>query len=411
MFGQKAPYVVAAALLASSSVASAAETNMGPVILKLNGQVSLIGAGVTQSNMDGLDSAVLAIDSGFFGSASLPVDGVGEFGARVAFDLDYASNFDSFLNDAGSSNVMRELWAYWDSDVGRIQMGLQDGAADILGLGVPSVTRSIRVDNPEVFLLGYPCSASCSSDPQFPGSLFSPNGMQLRTDIHGSDEYLKIMYVTPNMGGLHIAVSYAPDGTRDPSQLFGDDELTEQGDIWDIAANYLQTVGEVDLGFSAGYVTGTNLNNPSPSFYDDLEEWGAAARVGYHEWTFGTAFRRTNATGGGPVTQGFGSNVLKGLTTDIWSFGTTWEQGPWMAGVNYVYATAELGFGEHQQGSGLQFAGAYTINEDFRVSAGYQHFMYNGPNGACPTDVGGIFFNSCDTLDGSVGYIETTFTF
>jgi hypothetical protein len=361
--------------------------------------------------MDGLDSAVLAIDSGFFGSASLPVDGVGEFGVRGALDLDYASNFDSFLNDAGQSNVLRELWAYWDSDIGRIQLGMQDGAADILGLGVPSVTKSIRVDNPEVYLLGYPCQALCSSDPQRPGSLFSPNGMQLRTDIHGSDEYLKIMYVTPNLGGLHIAVSYAPDGTRDPGQLFGNDELNEQGDVVDIAANYLQTLGEVDLGLSAGYVTGKNKNNPSSSVYDDLEEWGAAARIGYHEWTFGTAYRNTNATGGGPVTQGFASNVLKGLTTSLWSVGTTWEQGPWMVGANYIYADAELGFGEHQQGSGMQVAGAYTINEDFRVSAGYQHYVFNGPNGACPTDAGGIFFNSCDTLDGSVGYVETTYSF
>jgi hypothetical protein len=271
--------LMAATSLVPLSLATAAETNMGPVILKLNGSVSAIGAAVTQSNMDGLDSAVLAIDSGFFGSASLPVDGVGEFGVRAALDLDYASNFNSFLNDAGQSNVLRELWAYWDSDIGRIQLGMQDGAADILGLGVPSVTKSIRVDNPEVYLLGYPCQASCSSDPQRPGSLFSPNGMQLRTDIHGSDEYLKIMYVTPNLGGLHVAVSYAPDGTRDPGQLFGKDQPNEQGDVFDIAANYLQTIGEVDLGLSAGYVTGTNKKNLSPGFYDDLEEWGAAARI------------------------------------------------------------------------------------------------------------------------------------
>ena len=401
--------LMAATCLLPLSLASAAETTMGSVILKLNGQVSAIGAAVTQSNMDGLDSAVLAIDSGFVGSASLPVDGVGEFGVRAALDLDYASNFDSFLNDAGQSNVLRELWAYWDGDFGRIQLGMQDGAADILGLGVPSVTKSIRVDNPEVFLLGYPCQVSCSSDPQLPGSLFSPNGMQLRTDIHGSDEYLKIMYVTPNLGGLHIAVSYAPDGTRDPGELFGNDEVNEQADVWDIAANYLQTVGEVDLGLSVGYVTGTNVKQTFLN--DDLEEWGAAARIGYREWTFGTAYRSTNATGGGPVTQGFGSNVLKGLTTSLWSVGTTWEQGPWMVGANYIYADAELGFGEHQQGSGLQLAGAYTINEDFRVSAGYQHYVFNGPNGACPTDVGGVFGFSCDTLDGSVGYVETTYSF
>jgi hypothetical protein len=243
-----------------------------------------------------------------------------------------------------------------------------------------------------------------------PGSLFSPNGMQLRTDIHGSNDYLKIMYVSPNLSGLHIAVSYAPDGTRDPGQLFGKNELNEQADVWDIAANYLRTVGEVDLGFSAGYVTGTNVKKSF--FSDDLKEWGAAARIGYREWTFGTAFRQTNVMGGGPVVQGLGSNVFKGLTTSLWSVGTTWEQGPWMLGANYIYAVAEIdNSGQHQQGSGLQFAGAYTINEDFRLSAGYQHYLFNGPNHSCQTDNGGIFFPDCDTLDGSVGYVETTYTF
>lgn len=400
----------AASLLAASASAAQAE-GLDSVILKLNGHVSAIGAVVDQTNQSGLDQGVLAIDSGFYGSASLPIDGVGEIGMRAALDIDYATNFDSFLNDAGASNILEEAWIYWDSDLGRVQMGLQDGAADILGLGVPSVTQSIRVDNPEVFLLGYPCSAFCSSDPQRPGSLFSPNGMQLRSDIHGSDDYLKIMYVSPNLSGLHVAVSYAPDGTRDPNQLFGTDEFNEQADVWDFAANYLRTVDELDFGLSVGYVTGTNVNNTSPGFYGDLEEFGAAARLGYREWTIGAAYRQTNVMGGGPVTKGFNSNVFDGLYTDIWSFGATYETGPWMFGANYVFADAEMFFGDHQKGAGLQLAGAYTFNENFRLSAGYQNFQFDGPRESCQTDKGGLGFPNCDTLDGNVGYIETTYSF
>jgi hypothetical protein len=42
------------------------------------------------------------------------------------------------------------------------------------------------------------------------------------------------------------------------------------------------------------------------------------------------------------------------------------------------------------------------------VSAGYQHFEFEGSFGNCLTDAGGF---GCDTLDGSVGYLETTFSF
>lgn len=398
------------ALTASSAPASAEDFDN--VVFKLNGHISAVGAWVDQSNMDGLDEGVLAIDSGLYGSVSMPLDGGGQIGARAAIDVDYATNFDSFLNDAGASNILEEAWFYWDASFGRIQFGLQDGAADIMGMGIPSVTKSIRVDNPEVFLMGFPCSAFCSTDSQAPGSLFSPNGMQLRTDIHGSDDYLKIMYVTPNLSGLHLAVSYAPDGTRNPEDLFGDDEFNEQAHVWDFGANYLRTIGEVDLGLSIGYVTGENVNNTSPGFLGDLEEWGVGAKLGYREWTLGAAYRQTNVMGGGPVTTGlFTSNVFEDLYTDLWSVGTTYETGPWMFGVNYVYANAELFFGDEQEGSGLQFAGAYTIDENIRVSAGYQHFEFDGPNNSCQTDEGGIGFPACDTLDGSVAYLETTFSF
>ena len=397
-----------AAVALSAGLAHADET-FDRLQLRLNGHANVVGAYVDQTNQDGLDEGVLAVDTGLFGSAILPLDGGGEVGGRIALDLDYASNFDSFLNDAGSADVLEELWFYWEDKFGRLQFGLVDGAADVLGFGVPAVSRSIRVDNPEVFLLGYPCDLFCSSDPQQPGSLFSPNGMQLRSDIHGSDDYLKIMYVTPTFDGFRFAVSFAPDGTRDPGQLFGDDEINEQGNVWDLAASYVGTFGPVDLGLSAGYVTGENVNNTNPGFLGDLEEWGGAVKLGYAEWTLGAAYRSTNVAGGGPVVPGFIANVFADETTDIWSFGLTYERGPWMLGANYIMSEEELPFfTEDQEGSGLQFAAAYTFNETIRLGAGYQHFEFEGPFDVCLTDTGQF---GCDTLDGNIGYLETTFSF
>ena len=232
--------------------------------------------------------------------------------------------------------------------------------------------------------------------------------MQLRTDIHSSDDFNKLIYVTPVFSGLRFGVSFTPDGTRDPGQLFGADEINEQGNIWDFGLSYLASFGMLDVGVSAGYVTGKNVNNTAPGFFDDVEDYGAAARLGYLEWTLGAAYRRTNVAGGGPIVQGFASNVFKGLYTDIWSVGLTYERGPWMFGANYIYGDEEVLFSTvNQQGSGLQFAGGYTFTENIRATAGYQHFEFDGPINFC-ADFGG---GSCDTLDGDVGYLETTFSF
>lgn len=410
-FALRAAGIAAAVVLVGSLSASADDFDR--LELRLNGHASVVGAYVDQTNMDGLDHGVLAVDTGLVGSAVLPLDGGGEIGGRVAFDLDYASNFDTFLNDAGSSNVLEELWLYWEGRLGRVQAGLADGAADILGITPPSVTTSIRVDNPEVFLVGYPCAAFCSSDSQWPGSVFSPNGMQLRSDIHGSDDYLKVMYTTPNLGGFRFAVSFAPDGTRDPSQLFGDDERNEQGNVFDFGASYVGRLGAVDVALSAGYVTGENVNNDWQGFYGDLEEWGAGAKLGYREWSIGGAYRKTNVAGGGPVTQGaFNSNVFEDVYTEIWSVGVLYETGPWAFGLNYITVDEDSPFYlQNQEGDGFQVALGYTITENFRVTGGWQRFEYDGPFGVCPTDTGGIFFPPCDTLTANVGYVETTVSF
>lgn len=403
---------VATAALVFGTVAASAADATDRLILRVNGHITGVGASVDQSLMGDLDQWVGAVDTGLFGSAVLPLDGGGEIGGRIALDLDYSTHVDTFLNDAGRSDVLEELWLYWDSRFGRVQLGLMDGAADVLGLTVPSVSSAIRVDNPEIYLLAFPCqNPFCSSDiPGAAGSLFNPNGMQLRSDVHGSDNFLKIMYVSPVFDGIRVAISYTPDGSRDLDDLFGADEVNEQTDIIDVAASYAGTLGEMDLALSIGYVMG-NLVRPTSNSYDNLEDFGAAIKLGYREWSAGVAYRQTNVAGGGPVLQeSFNANVFADDVTEVWSYGVMYETGPWAASVNYIAMTQDIGFStfDVQEGSGLQFALGYTINENFRMTGGYQRYEFEEkPFGFCGF---GGFFN-CTDLDASVGYVETTFSF
>ncbi|NOT41415.1 MAG: porin, partial [Alphaproteobacteria bacterium] len=385
--------VAAAALIATTAIAQA--DTFDRLILRLNGHITGVGAVVDQSTTGDLDEFVGAVDTGLLGSAVLPLDGGGEIGVRVALDLDYSTHVDTFLNDAGRSDILEEAWLYWEGRLGRVQMGLMDGAADVLGLTPPSVSSSIRVDNPEVYVLAFPClEPACFSDtPGAPGSLFNPNGMQLRSDVHGSDNFLKIMYVTPVFDGFRFAVSYAPDGSRYLGDLFGGDDVNEQTDIVDVAASYTGTVGMLDIGASVGYVFANNAN-PQFTNNDDLEDFGAAIKLGYNEWTLGAAYRLTNVAGGGPVIQTpFTANVFEGEQTEAWSFGLMYETGPWAASVNYITMTEELSFAE-QDGSGLQFALGYTINEAFRITGGYQRYEFERDFGGC-----GFGFGGCTDLD------------
>jgi predicted porin len=224
--------------------------------------------------------------------------------------------------------------------------------------------------------------------------------------------YLKLSYYSPRIHGFQFGVSYTPDGSRNLGEFFGggSDQRNKQSDIWDFALNYLTTMGQLDVGLSAGFVTGQNERNDSPGFFDDVEDWGAGFNLGYREWTLGGAYRRTNVAGGGPLVHGFfTSNVYDDMHTEFWSVGLRYDTGPWAFGANYIFAREDVPFWtDDQEGQGVEVAVAYTVNENIRIAAGYQHFEFDGPRDQCNTDSGGPF---CDTFDGDVGYLETRFSF
>ena len=407
-----------ASAIALSGVAYAVETKVGDINLKLSGSATLVGEYIDQTDMNGLDSGVGAVDTSLVGAFWIDSDAI-EFGGVVALDLDYATNFEDFLNDQGSSTILNEAWLYADSPWGRLQVGQMDGVARAMGMRTPSVSGSVRVDNPEVFLLAYPCTTLCDRDnPQFPGAIFSPNGMQLRSDIHSSDVWLKVAYYTPRFSGFQFGVSFTPDGSRNLGEFFGGGDPTrnKQSNVWDFGLNYLGQIGDVDVGASVGYVMGKNERNDSPFLFDDLRDWGAGINLGYQEWSAGVNYRRTNVAGGGPVLHGnFLSNVINDEETEVWSAGIKYETGPWAFGLNYIVETEDLGFtNEDQEGSGFEAAIGYTVNSFIRLTGGYQHFEFDGPNSgttACPIGNGGIFFPTCDTQDADVGFVETKFSF
>ena len=98
--------------------------------------------------------------------------------------------------------------------------------------------------------------------------------------------------------------------------------------------------------------------------------------------------------------------------TEVWSAGIKYETGPWAFGVNYITETEGVVFtSEEQDGSGVEGAIGYTLNEHIRFTGGYQRFEFEGPRNSCTTDNGGIFFPQCDTQDANVGFVESKFSF
>jgi outer membrane protein OmpU len=403
------------------SAALAAAALSVPVIaaekinLRLGGFFNAAAVGISQNENHGLRAESFVSSGEIYVQGWTDLDDGWSAGVRAEFELERDNGYtDTFSKNAQyQDDLVDEIWAYVEGPYGRIEFGQQDGVADQMMFYGPSVSQAIRVNNPDIFLLECPDGSFCPGAPI--GRPYTPNEMQLRTDMHVSEDYSKIIYYTPRLHGFQVGVSYTPELVRNFSGFATrqSNQTNQQSHIWEFGVNYAERFGSVDVGLSAAYLTGEN-ENPQTHFAsgepgDDVEEIGFGALINWREWTLGGSFRRTNVLGGANIRNdgnlAFNDfNVFRNLETELWDVGLKYESGPWSAGVNYVSADAELPFKFNQKGEAIEIAGGLLVGPGIQVAAGYQHFNFDGPNGTCNVAI-------CDSAEAGVFYLETTLSF
>jgi predicted porin len=431
------PAVTAASMLALGASALSGPARAGDVTFEWGGQGNLTGAGIDQAET----SAISMSDFGFaaegkvWGKARTVTDSGMEYGARGT--LRFESSEHQFSNDLihGAPDVVDEAWIYLQTAFGRVTIGLEDGAGDSAGIYSPTVSDVNRLDDARAFMLRNPLQSTYAA--------FTPNGAHIRTDLNASGDAFKIIYYSPRLIGVQLSASFAPELTRGLNDVFSSkSEADKQGDIWEVGLNYQGTLSDFDVGFYAGYVAGTNENptthsvtvaadaigptgivNFTPTVTtDDLEEWGAGGQVAWEGLKVGGSYRVTNIAGGGGLADGskgasvgcasLAGCVVSGKNTTIWGAGATYETGPWKIGAEYVNLEEELpSFLDGavtrdlvQNADGYSGSIGYEFDENARIVAGYQHYTFDGPAGACVTA-------ACDTMDANLGYLQTSITF
>lgn len=328
-----------------------------------------------------------ALEGTLFLKARTTLENGLEIGGHLGIDFNF-SGLDETASASGGFGAVSPTFRYDDtlwfnegyfylvSAFGKGMIGKVRGAASLQNLGTPHILGSNRADIARTYLV---------EDPATPGHVFMPNGLSLRTDLHASGTSPKLVYVTPRLIGLQLALSYTPEAedNYDGILTVASGAPAKQQDIWEIGASYYVTLSELDLGIYAGYIAGSRDTVPPPfaAFQTDLEEWGGGAALKFEGFTLGANYRNTNIAGGGGLGASFKQPVgivLKDRRTELWSVGASYETGPWKFGIEYVEGDEELLIaGQRQEGSGLQLAVSYTILDGLSVSAGYQNWDYN----------------------------------
>ncbi|MCC6918127.1 MAG: porin [Alphaproteobacteria bacterium] len=343
-------------------------------------------SGFADRDQDGIDALV---NGKVILRGSYLTEGGWELGGRGEIRLQSGARSDS--TPGRDDWVVAEkayLWA--ESGLGRLEIGAQDGAADQLQISPPSVTKSLRIDDP----LMMPVADGA-------GDYYRPAGLMLRTDPYASDQSLKVVYKSPRLFGLQLGISYMPEFSANFERFVKTSrpDVDQQSNIWEAGLNYDSNIDNVRVRASLVYLMGDNeherdetVTASSPWQSVDLSEWGGGASLKYKGFTLGGAYRHSNARGGfvdhAPVVLSGGAS-----DTEIWSIGALYEFESWKIGANYINGETNvavedaIGRIEKQDGDAWQVAAAYAITTDLQVSWGYQRYSFGASAGLNPLDL------------------------
>lgn len=318
---------------------------------------------------------------------SILTDGGWEFGGRAELRLQSGAQSNS---TSGSDDwlQMEKLYVWAESGLGRLELGAQDGAAKQAQAAPPSITKSLRLDNP----LMMPVVDGA-------GDYYRPAGLMLRSDSYVSDQSLKIIYRSPRLFGLQLSLSYTPEFSANLERFVktAATDFDQQSDIFEAGLNYDTNLDDVRVRASLSYLMASNeaqsdvtSTAASPWTSGDLSEWSAALNLKVKGFSVGGAYRHSNARGGfvdhAPVVLTGGAS-----DTEIWSFGALYEWESWKVGANYVRGTTNVavaslpgGFVDEQTGEGWQIAAAYTFTADIQLAAGWQSYDFAAGAGINP---------------------------
>jgi predicted porin len=344
-------------------------------------------SGFADPDQDGLDGLV---NGKLILRGSYLTEGGWEFGVRGEIRLQSGARSDS-TTGRDDYLVAEKAYLWAESGLGRLEIGAQDGAADQLQVTPPSVTKSLRIDDPLMMPV---------ADGE--GDYYRPGGLMLRTDPYASDQSLKVVYKSPRLFGLQLGISYMPEFSANLDRFVKTSrpDFDQQSNIWEAGLNYDSNIDNVRLRAGLVYLMGANeerrdttVTAASPWQSSDLSEWGGGASIKYKGLTIGAAYRHSNARGGfvdhAPVVLSGGAS-----DTNIWSLGALYEYESWKIGANYISGKTRIavedavGRIEKQDGDAWQLAAAYAFDTDIQIAAGYQSYDFGTSAGLNPLQLG-----------------------
>ncbi len=270
--------------------------------------------------------------------------------------------------------------------LGRIEIGITDGAGYDLAVTGPKVDAGISLDDPRTSFYRDPTTHRAVTD------MFA-----LRTEVGASSNYAKLAYTSPSLFGAELALSFTPsEGKELPFLNAGPHLAGRQADIWEAALRYETDLGPVSLSAYGALAEGRAEHKlPGQEGVSDL---GAGLRADYPvnddvTVSLGGSYRQSNA-------HAFDVNqAWQAGTTRAGHVSAAITDQQWSGAIEYGNGVADAVAGLPRLGlNGLEASLGYKLSDSIAVSTGWQHLGY--------TRNAGLFFNGAPQLKLDAVYLH-----
>ena len=333
--------------------------------------------GDEQLDINGLAGGALFSGDGHGGQSA---SGVAKLNPRLHRDFDSGLSLGLNATLTASDVLSRGRYggdaveqAYGDArtGLGHLEIGQVDGAAYQLAVTGPKVDDQVSLDNPQTTFFRDPSTGHAFND------IFA-----LSTEIGASSNFAKLAYVSPNLFGVQLALSFTPSQGKDvlPWLHEGPHLAGRQAGIWEGALKYSDDFGPLSLSAYGGAAVGHAEHKFAGQ--QGLTDLGLGARADYSvtddlTLSLGGAWRQSNAYAF-QIARSF-----KGATTRAMQASASASYESWVLGVEYGDGDAgKIPGAPRLDLTGYQASLGYNFSNSIEISAGWQRLNYDRSSGA-----------------------------
>lgn len=300
-------------------------------------------------------------------------------GLAIALKGQFEIYHDRLSGDNYGSDFLAKLYVSGQTGLGRMDIGMADGAAYTLAITGPSVNPEVTIDNP---------NATFFRDPSTGGAFI--NVFALNSAVESSLNYAKLSYYTPRLFGVQVGFSYTPSEGKDvlPFVHNGPNVANRQKSMWEGAINYTDSFGPVTLGVYAGLTLGHG-DRKTPG-HAGVTDWAFGTQADWDidddtKLSVGGAFREAN-------TYAFDiNNALRAGATQSLHASAVLTRGSWSLGGEFGNGGADGSLGLPTIGlHAYMVDAAYAVNSNLQLSGGWQKLYY--------ARSAGTFYNSAPRI-------------